>query len=46
MHQVPLMCRKRGRIALMCVVGLELYREDFDEKELTFQVPCSYGPGR
>src|SRR5262249_1165545 len=28
------------------VVGLELSRADFYEKELTFQVSCSYGPGR
>jgi predicted dehydrogenase len=27
-------------------VGLELSRSDFFEKELTFQVSCSYGPGR
>ena len=40
------MCRKRGRIVLVGVVGLELSRADFFEKELTFQVSCSYGPGR
>lgn len=40
------MCRKRGRIVLVGVVGLELSRADFYEKELTFQVSCSYGPGR
>jgi predicted dehydrogenase len=28
------------------VVGLELSRADFYEKELSFQVSCSYGPGR
>ena len=38
--------RKRGRIVLVGVVGLEINREDFYEKELTFQVSCSYGPGR
>ena len=37
---------KRGRIVLVGVVGLELNRADFYEKELTFQVSCSYGPGR
>ena len=26
--------------------GLELSRADFFEKEVTFQVSCSYGPGR
>ena len=46
MHQAALMCRKRGRIVLVGVTGLELSRADFFEKELTFQVSCSYGPGR
>lgn len=45
-HQSALMCRKRGRIVLVGVTGLELSRADFYEKELTFQVSCSYGPGR
>lgn len=40
------MCRKRGRIILVGAIGLELNRSDFYEKELTFQVSCSYGPGR
>lgn len=40
------MCRKRGRIVLVGVVGLNLSRAEFYEKELTFQVSCSYGPGR
>lgn len=45
-HQAAEMCRKRGRIILVGVVGLNLRREDFYAKELTFQVSCSYGPGR
>ncbi|WIO75374.1 bi-domain-containing oxidoreductase [Porticoccaceae bacterium LTM1] len=45
-HQAATMCRKRARIILVGVVGLELRRSDFYEKELTFQVSCSYGPGR
>jgi predicted dehydrogenase/threonine dehydrogenase-like Zn-dependent dehydrogenase len=45
-HQAALMCRQRGRIVLVGVVGLELSREDFFKKELTFQVSCSYGAGR
>lgn len=45
-HEAATMCRKRGRIILVGVVGLELQRSDFYEKELTFQVSCSYGPGR
>lgn len=40
------MCRKRGRIVLVGVVGLNLRRTDFYVKELSFQVSCSYGPGR
>jgi predicted dehydrogenase/threonine dehydrogenase-like Zn-dependent dehydrogenase len=46
MHQAAIMSRQRGRIILVGVVGLDLRREDFYEKELTFQVSCSYGPGR
>ena len=45
-HQAAEMCRKRGRIVLVGVIGLNLRRSDFYEKELTFQVSCSYGPGR
>jgi predicted dehydrogenase len=45
-HQAAVMCRKRGRIILVGVAGLELSRADFYEKELSFQVSCSYGPGR
>lgn len=40
------MSRKRGRIVLVGVTGLNLKRSEFFEKELTFQVSCSYGPGR
>ena len=39
-------CRKRGRIVMIGVTGLNLSRDLFYEKELTFQVSCSYGPGR
>ncbi|NLF32345.1 MAG: Gfo/Idh/MocA family oxidoreductase [Planctomycetes bacterium] len=45
-HNAAAMCRKRGRIVLVGVVGLNLRRSDFYDKELTFQVSCSYGPGR
>jgi predicted dehydrogenase/threonine dehydrogenase-like Zn-dependent dehydrogenase len=44
--QAAKMCRQRGRIVLVGVTGLELSRADFYEKELSFQVSCSYGPGR
>ena len=40
------MCRKKGRIVLIGVVGLDIQRADFFRKELSFQVSCSYGPGR
>ncbi len=39
-------CRKRGKIVLIGTVGLDINRSDFYEKELSFQVSCSYGPGR
>nr|WP_287405273.1 zinc-binding alcohol dehydrogenase [Candidatus Brachybacter algidus] len=44
--QAAKICRKRGRIVLVGVIGLDIQRADFYEKELTFQVSCSYGPGR
>ncbi len=44
--QAAQMCRQRGRIVLVGVAGLALSRADFYEKELSFQVSCSYGPGR
>jgi predicted dehydrogenase/threonine dehydrogenase-like Zn-dependent dehydrogenase len=40
------MSRKRGRIVLVGVIGLNISRADFYDKELSFQVSCSYGPGR
>jgi predicted dehydrogenase/threonine dehydrogenase-like Zn-dependent dehydrogenase len=44
--QAARMSRKKGRIILVGVTGLDLNRSEFYEKELTFQVSCSYGPGR
>ncbi len=44
--QAANMCRKKGRIVLVGVVGLDIQRNDFFKKELSFQVSCSYGPGR
>ena len=44
--QAARMCRQRGRIVLVGQSGLTLSRADFYEKELSFQVSCSYGPGR
>ncbi len=40
------MSRKRGRLILVGVAGLNLSRADFYAKELSLQVSCSYGPGR
>ncbi len=45
-HNAAKISRKRGRIILVGVTGLKLNRDDFYEKELSFQVSCSYGPGR
>ena len=45
-HQAAEMSRKRGRIVLVGVVDLNIRRDDFYKKELSFQVSCSYGPGR
>lgn len=45
-NQAAQICRSRGRIVLVGVSGLDLNRADFYEKELSFQVSCSYGPGR
>lgn len=44
--QAANMSRKRGRIILVGVIGLDINRAEFYKKELTFQVSCSYGPGR
>ena len=45
-HNACLMSRKRGRIILVGVIGLNMRRDDFYKKELSFQVSCSYGAGR
>lgn len=44
--QAPQMCRARGRVVLVGVVGLNLNRDYFYKKEISFQVSCSYGAGR
>ena len=45
-HEAANMSRQRGRLVLVGVAGLNLKRDDFYRKELSFQVSCSYGPGR
>ena len=44
--QAANMSRKQARIVLIGVIGLDIDRADFYEKQLSFQVSCSYGPGR
>ncbi|MBN8539917.1 MAG: bi-domain-containing oxidoreductase [Deltaproteobacteria bacterium] len=44
--QASQMCRKKGRVVLVGTTGPEFSRTEFFKKELTFQVSCSYGPGR
>ncbi|HMA64964.1 MAG: bi-domain-containing oxidoreductase [Fibrobacterota bacterium] len=46
LSQAARMSRKRGRIILVGVIPLHINRSEFYEKELSFQVSCSYGPGR
>ena len=40
------MCRKKGKVVLVGVVGMEISRGDMYAKELDFQISTSYGPGR
>ena len=40
------MCRKKGRVVLVGVAGMNLKREDMYQKELDFVIATSYGPGR
>lgn len=46
LRQAASMCRRKGRIILTGVAGLHISRDLFYKKELSFQVSCSYGPGR
>ncbi|GAB1857456.1 bi-domain-containing oxidoreductase [Flavobacteriaceae bacterium MHTCC 0001] len=39
-------CKKKGRVILVGVSGMEIKREDIYKKELDFQISTSYGPGR
>lgn len=38
--------RKKGRIVSVGAVGMDLPRDVYFKKELSFSVSCSYGPGR
>ncbi len=39
-------CRRKGRVVVVGAVGMDIPREDYYRKELSFAVSCSYGPGR
>ena len=40
------MCKKKGRVILVGVSGMEINRSDIYSKELDLMVSTSYGPGR
>ncbi len=40
------MCKRKGRVVLVGVAGMEIKREDIYQKELDFMISTSYGPGR
>lgn len=46
LHQGFQMTRKKGKIVLVGVSGMEIRREDLYPKELDFLISTSYGPGR
>ena len=40
------MCKRKGRVILVGVSGMEINRGDLYQKELDFLISTSYGPGR
>lgn len=40
------MCRRKGKVVLVGVAGMNLKREDMYKKELELLISTSYGPGR
>ena len=46
LHHAFQMARRKGRVVLVGVSGMELKREDLYPKELDFLISTSYGPGR
>ena len=40
------MCKRKGRVVLVGVSGMEIKRGDIYQKELDFLISTSYGPGR
>ena len=39
-------CRKKGRVVVTGLVGMNLPRDQYYKKEIDFKLSCSYGPGR
>lgn len=46
MSQSFQMCRRKGKVVLVGVAGMNLKREDMYQKELELLISTSYGPGR
>ena len=46
LHQAFQMTRKKGKVVLVGVSGMQIEREDLYPKELDFVISTSYGPGR
>lgn len=46
LQQAFQICRKKGKVVLVGVVGMQINREDMYAKELDFLISTSYGPGR
>lgn len=46
LHQSFQMTRKKGKVVLIGVSGMEIEREDIYRKELDLLISTSYGPGR
>lgn len=40
------MCRKKGKVVLLGVSGMNINRADMYKNEIDFIISCSYGPGR
>ncbi len=39
-------CRKKGKVVVTGLVGMNLPRDQYYKKEIDFRLSCSYGPGR
>ena len=46
LHQAFQMTRRKGKVVLVGISGMEIKREDLYPKELDFLISTSYGPGR